>query len=69
MPYAPPDEYLTAQEAADYMGIGLKLVYSRRWLGIGPRSFKRNNRIVFRRSEIDEWLLNEERRTTRGEGV
>jgi excisionase family DNA binding protein len=53
MTIADTDELLTAQEAADYMGVSLKHIYQSRWLGTGPLSSKRNGRIVFRRSDID----------------
>jgi predicted site-specific integrase-resolvase len=63
------DEMLTAQEAADYIGVSINGIYQWRWLGVGPVSHKRNGRIVFRRADIDRWLDNERLRTLRGEGV
>lgn len=63
------DEYLTAQEAADYQGLTIKAVYQQRWLGTGPVSYRRNGRIVFRRSDIDAYHERQRLRTLRGEGV
>ena len=63
------DELLTAQEAADYQGLTIKAVYQQRWLGVGPVSYRRNGRIIFRRSDIDAYLERERVRTWRGEGV
>ena len=63
------DELLTAQEAADYQGLTIKAVYQQRWLGVGPVSYRRNGRIIFRRSDIDAYLDRERVRTLRGEGV
>ncbi len=63
------DELLTSREAADYVGVGIKSVYRWRYLGIGPVSARRGNRIVFRRSDIDAYLEHERVRTLRGEGV
>jgi hypothetical protein len=63
------DELLTAQEAADYQGLTIKAVYQQRWLGVGPVSYRRNGRIIFRRSDIDAYLERERVRTLRGEGV
>jgi excisionase family DNA binding protein len=69
MTVADTDELLTAQEAADYMGVTLKHIYQSRWLGTGPLSSKRNGRIMFRRSDIDaHWEL-QRARTLLGEGV
>jgi excisionase family DNA binding protein len=63
------DELLTAQEAADYMGVTLRHIYQSRWLSTGPVSSKRAGRIVFRRNDIDAYLERERARTLRGEGV
>jgi hypothetical protein len=40
MTVADTDELLTAQEAADYMGVTLKHIYQSRWLGTGPTVLK-----------------------------
>jgi hypothetical protein len=61
------DELLTIDEATEYLGVTKRRCYQRRWQQIGPVSHKRNNRIVYWRSDIDKWLRDEERRTQRGQ--
>jgi predicted DNA-binding transcriptional regulator AlpA len=63
------DELITAKEYADEFGVNVKHVYDQRSRGTGPLSFKRNGRIVFRRSDIDAYLERQRVRTLRGEGV
>lgn len=37
-----------------------------RHMGTGPASFKIGRRVVYRRSELDRWLAEQEKATTRG---
>ncbi len=60
------EQLLTAQEAADYIGVSINAIYQWRWTGCGPASFKRNGRILLRRSDIDAWTESERTRTLRG---
>jgi len=69
MTIADTDELLTAREAAEVLGVTLKSIYQMRYLGIGPVSSRRGNRVVFRRSDIDAYFERERARTLRGEGV
>jgi hypothetical protein len=64
------DELFDLDETAKYLGLrSVKRLYNWRWLGVGPVGFKRANRLVYRRSELDHWLADQERKTRRGDGV
>ncbi len=50
-----PDGRMTAQGAADYLGLSSKTLASKRCLGTGPRFISRG-RIYYFKTDLDEWL-------------
>jgi excisionase family DNA binding protein len=62
-------EHLTAQQVADLLGVTIKTVYTMRDRGRGPASYRRGRRLVYRRSDVDAFLVRERERTLRGETV
>lgn len=48
--------YLTTQEAADYVGLKPRTLQTWRSEGRGPVYYKRNNRILYKPSDIDAWI-------------
>jgi len=63
------DENLTAQQVAELLGVTIKTVYTMRNRGRGPASYVRGRRLVYRRSDVDAFLVRERERTLRGETV
>lgn len=62
-----PDPIVFAPELSRMLG-GIPLGTIRYWdvTGRGPRSFKIGRRRAWRRSEIDQWLANQEAATASG---
>lgn len=60
---------LSVAEVAELMGVKLGTAYSMRSEGRGPVSYRRGKRLVYRRSDVEEFLARERRETLRGEGV
>jgi prophage regulatory protein len=62
-----PDPIIFAPELSTMLG-GIPLGTIRYWdaTGRGPRSFKIGRRRAWRRSEIDQWLANQEAATGSG---
>jgi hypothetical protein len=64
------DEFLTTEEAASYLGIGISRLYQLRQAGGGPVSWRgKSGRLVYPRVELDLYLARIRRRTMRGETV
>ncbi len=63
---AQPDELLSADEVAELMDVSVDTVYTRRHYGKGPVGWRRNNRLVFRRSDVEAHLAREREATVRG---
>lgn len=59
-------EVLNAREAAELLDVALNTVYTMRHRGIGPASYRRGKRLVFRRSDVEAFLASEREATLRG---
>jgi excisionase family DNA binding protein len=62
----PDEDELTAAQAASYLGVTVKHLYNLRSEDKGPRSSRRGRRLIFRRSDVDEYLTRERITTSRG---
>jgi hypothetical protein len=56
--------YLNTREAARYLGIGESTLEKLRLFGDGPRYSKPVRRILYRRSDLDEYVAAHLRRST-----
>jgi excisionase family DNA binding protein len=66
---AKTDELLNSRETAELLNVALDTVYTMRHRGIGPASYRRGKRLVFRRSDVESFLARERETTLRGEGA
>jgi excisionase family DNA binding protein len=57
-------EVLTTLEAANYLGVSKQLLELLRLKGGGPRYAKLSRLVRYRRSALDEWLIEHERVST-----
>jgi len=55
---ANPEGFITAQEAAEFLGYSIQTIYNKVNLGEIPH-YKRGRTLRFRRSELDAWLRGE----------
>lgn len=61
------DEFLTTKKVAELYGLPEGTLRYYRQLGIGPASFKlTGKRVVYRRSEVDRWVAEQEATSGRG---
>lgn len=60
------DELLTTAEVAREYRFAVGTLRYWRHIGYGPASFARGRRIVYRRSDVDAWISEQERLTRRG---
>lgn len=59
------DELLKPSEAAEHVRMTKDLLAQLRYRGKGPRYFKPTDRtVLYRRSDLDEWLAASERTST-----
>jgi excisionase family DNA binding protein len=56
-----PEEYLTIGEAAAYLQRPVQTLYRWRVQGYGPPAAKVGRALLYRRSEIDRWMREQER--------
>ena len=56
-------DLLTITEAADITRAPLATLRYWRHLGIGPRSFRLGRRVVYRRSDLQDWITAQQRST------
>ena len=56
--------YLTTEEVADELRTSPETVRFWRHTGRGPKSFKAGRRVLYPRSDLDQWIAN--RRQTSG---
>lgn len=61
------DNLLTVEEVADELRVPAGTFRSWRAQGRGPRSFKIGRRVVYRRADIEAWLVKQEQATARGD--
>ena len=50
------DRLLTADEAAEYLGVSLQTLYGWRWKRVGPRAAKVGRELRYRLRDIEAWL-------------
>jgi len=58
-----PDNRLDTGNAANYLGLSVKTLAMMRCNGTGPKFIKRG-RIFYFREDLDEWLLQEGKRSS-----
>ncbi|KAA0083266.1 DNA-binding protein [Mycolicibacterium sp. P9-64] len=63
------DDLLTTREVAAELGVTVSAVYQARLSGRGPISYRRGKRLVFPRSELENYLSMQRLATIKGEGV
>ena len=61
--------YLSAREAAQYIGYSVRYVYTLAALGVLPHYTPNGGRIIFSRVELDEWIRSNGKRQGRPEDV
>lgn len=54
--------YLSAREAAQYIGYSVRYVYTLAALNVLPHYTPNGGRIIFSRVELDEWIKNNGKR-------
>lgn len=52
----PADRLLSIDEAAAFLGLSVQTLYSWRYRGIGPKSYRVGGRAKYRLSELERWL-------------
>ncbi|HTX94755.1 MAG TPA: helix-turn-helix domain-containing protein [Mycobacterium sp.] len=61
------DEFLTTKQVSELFGLPEGTLRYYRLRGTGPASFKLGGRrVVYRRSEVDRWVAEQEISSTRG---
>ena len=55
-PTSPPPELLTLTEAADLLRTPVATLRYWRHLDTGPRSFRLGRRVLYRRSDLEQWV-------------
>jgi predicted DNA-binding transcriptional regulator AlpA len=63
-----PDDLLTTAEVAQIMRSPVSTLRYWRHLGTGPHSFRLGRRVVYRRTDVTEWL-NEQSEASRTESA
>ena len=51
------DQLLTVQELANYLGVPVATIYAWRYRHEGPPGFRVGRHVRFRRSDVEEWIL------------
>ena len=57
---------LTIERAANYLGYSVSYLYNLRCYDRGPRPYKPNGRVWYRRRDLDDFLNRKVRESTRG---
>ncbi len=52
---------LTAQELADFLQVPVATLYSWQHRGVGPKAAKVGRHLRYRQSEVEQWILAQER--------
>ncbi len=63
-----PDEIIGTAEVSGMTRLPDGTLRYYRHTGIGPSSFKLGRRVVYRRSEVERWIAEQESATRRGGG-
>lgn len=66
---AQADELIGARDVAELMEVELDTVYSMRHRGTGPTGWRRGKRLVFRRGDVENYLIRERALTLRGQSL
>ena len=61
-------DLLTTDEGAKYLRLSPRTLERYRVTGEGPRFLKVGRRVLYRQSDLDEWLKNKSRRSTSDPG-
>lgn len=56
--------FLTVEEAANYLRLKKRTLDNMRWMGTGPKFRKHGGRIFYDKDDLKEWSLNSRRRST-----
>jgi excisionase family DNA binding protein len=59
-------EYLSTRRVSELTGVPVTTLRYWRHAGSGPASFTLGRRVVYRRSEIERWIAEQEKTTRRG---
>lgn len=60
------DEFLPTPKVSKITGVPVTTLRYWRHAGLGPASFTLGRRVVYRRSEIERWIAEQEETTRRG---
>ena len=63
-----PDGRMDTTNSADYVGLSLKTMAMKRSNGTGPKFIKRG-RIFYFKEDLDEWLMQEGKRSSTAKGA
>ena len=63
-----PDGRMDVPNAADYLGLSQKTLAMKRSKGTGPKFIKRG-RIFYLQVDLDEWLMQEGKRSSTAKGA
>lgn len=64
-----PEDTLTVEEVAEMCGVQPTTMRFWRHQNRGPVSVKVGRRLVYRRSDVEQWLSEQYQRTARGDGI
>lgn len=53
--------YLTTDELANWLGVSISKIYELRASGLGPASIKQSRTVLYRKGDVDQFLLTLER--------
>lgn len=62
-------EYLSTRQVAEMTGIPAATLRYWRHASVGPASFTLGRRVVYRRTEVERWINEQEQATRRGGGA
>lgn len=60
------ESLLTETEAAGYLKLTTRTLQAWRWKGGGPTYLKLGSSVRYRRTDLEDWLLSRQMRTTGG---
>ncbi|AFJ35075.1 MULTISPECIES: helix-turn-helix transcriptional regulator [Mycobacterium] len=63
------NDIMYASSVSAETGVNAATLRYWRHAGIGPASFKLGRRVVYRRSEVERWIAEQEKATRRGGAV
>lgn len=63
------DELIGIREVAGLLGVAVHTVHSMRHRNTGPPGWRRGKRLVWRRGDVEDFLVRERALTLRGQGT